>query len=36
MEILDQVRQGAAAIQAPILVGQADELDASIGFEANT
>lgn len=36
MEILDQVRQGAAAIQAPILVGQADELAASIGFEANT
>jgi hypothetical protein len=30
MELLDQVRQGATAIQAPMLVAQADELSALI------
>jgi class 3 adenylate cyclase/DNA polymerase III delta prime subunit len=31
MQLLDQVRQGAAALRAPDLVAQADELAASIG-----
>ena len=36
MELLDQVRQGAAAIQAPQLVAQADALAARIAPEAST
>jgi hypothetical protein len=35
-QLLDQVRQGATAIQAPSLVAQADELAVRINREANT
>ena len=35
MELLDQVRQGATAIQAPVLIGQADELAARIASETD-
>ena len=34
MQLLDQVRQGAAAIQAPDLIAQADELAVRIDPEA--
>jgi hypothetical protein len=36
MQLLDQVRQGAAAIQAPNLVAQADALAARIDCATNT
>ena len=35
MQLLDQVRQGATAIQAPNLVAQADQLTVRIASEAN-
>jgi hypothetical protein len=36
MQLLDQVRRGAAAIQAPNLVAQADELTVRLGSEAGS
>jgi hypothetical protein len=36
MQLLDQVREGAAAIQAPNLVAQADALAARIDCATNT
>jgi ATP/maltotriose-dependent transcriptional regulator MalT len=36
VQLLDQVRQGAAAIQAPNLVAQADELAVRLGSEAGS
>jgi hypothetical protein len=36
MQLLEQVRQGATAIQAPNLVAQADALAAGNASEANT
>jgi hypothetical protein len=36
MEHLDRVRQGAPAIQAPMLAGQADELAARIASDGNS
>lgn len=35
MELLDQVRQGATAIQGPVLIGQADELAARVASETD-